>query len=81
MLPKSIKNLSFGVRGSDFCDFGKVLGGFEKANFLLSKKIGFLPPKGVQGGRGADAPGLTAAKLGGSLLVRLVPRHNGQSPF
>ena len=50
MLPKSIKNLSFGVRGSDFCDFGKVLGGFEKTNFLLSKKLAFLPPNGVQGG-------------------------------
>ena len=63
MLPKSIKNLSSGVRGADVCDFGKVLGGFEKTNFLLSKKLAFLPPKGVQG-RGAAAPGATAAKPG-----------------
>ena len=65
MLPKSIKNLCFGVRGSDFCDFGKVLGGFEKINVLLSKKISLSTAQAGAGGGVSRRAGTHGGEIGG----------------
>ena len=64
MLPKFIKNLTFGVRGSDFCDFGKVLGGFKKTDFLSVEEISLSSAQGGAGGV-VPRPGSHASGFGG----------------
>ena len=47
---KSIKNQTFGVRVSDFCDAGKVLGGFKKNAFSIVEEISLSSAQGGAGG-------------------------------